>query len=196
MRTHAHRFFPRLILCLGIAFACLPTPETRAADVEPTPIQAEVILLQDLAETQQDESLKQLVELLKNLPADAAPEDRREALEAVIAMYISTGHLQEARKLNGDLAALGSRNHDDRANAMTLNYQAVLLREEGKLDAAARVIEQALLITKRVNEKKLVSDVNSTASSIYSALGNFQPALQHQLVAIDSLEEGECGHVI
>ncbi|HSY26920.1 MAG TPA: tetratricopeptide repeat protein, partial [Burkholderiaceae bacterium] len=148
------------------------------------------MLLQDMAETQQDESLKQLIALLKNLPADADPADRREALEAVIAMYISTGQQKEAGKLNLDLAALGVRYNDDRANAMALNYQASLLQDEGKLDEAAKVIEQALLIAKRVNEKKLTSRVNSMASIVYSALGNFQLALQYQLVAIDSLEEG------
>jgi diguanylate cyclase (GGDEF)-like protein len=189
MRISPHRFFPQLLFCLSAALLCLSSLNTYATD-EPSPIQAEIMLLQDMAETQQDESLKQLIALLKNLPADADPADRREALEAVIAMYISTGQQKEAGKLNLDLAALGVRYNDDRANAMALNYQASLLQDEGKLDEAAKVIEQALLIAKRVNEKKLTSRVNSMASIVYSALGNFQLALQYQLVAIDSLEEG------
>lgn len=193
MRISAHRFYPRLINLVGIALLCLfalESLESFAADTEPTPVQAEIMLLQDMAETQQDESLKQLVDLLNKLPPDTAPDDRREALAAVISMYISTGQQDAAAKLNVDLEAFGVRNHDDRANAMTLNFRASLLQDAGKLDEAASVIEQALLIAKRVDDRKLTSRVNSMASIIYGALGNFQSALQHQLVAIDSLEEG------
>ena len=39
-------------------------------------------------------------------------------------MYINTGQQPEARKLDDELGALGSRYHDERANAMALNYQA------------------------------------------------------------------------
>ena len=52
------------------------------------------------------------------------------------------------------------------------------------------MIEQALLISNRVDDKKLTARVNNTASTVYSALGNFRSALQHQLTAMDSLEEG------
>ena len=186
----ALQFFSRFLLGLGGALLCLHAVALRAAETEPTPIQAKIVALQDLAETQQDESLKQLVALLNDLRAAAALDDRREALEAVIAMYIRTGQPSEASKLNIELAALGTRYHDDRANAMALNYQASLLKDQGKLDLAAPVIEQALLIASRVNDKKLTGRVNSTASIVYSALGNFQSALQHQLVVMGSLEEG------
>jgi diguanylate cyclase (GGDEF)-like protein len=186
----ALQFFSRFLLSLGGALLCLYAVGLRAAETAPTPIQAKIMQLQDLSETQRDESLKQLVALLKNLPADAAPDDRREALAAVIAMYIRTGQPSEASKLNAELGALGARYHDDRANALALNYQASLLQYQGKLDEAAPVIEQALLIVSRVNDKKLTDRVNTTASTIYSTLGNFQSALQHQLVVMDSLEEG------
>ena len=74
MRISPHRLFPQLRCCLGAALLCLFAFGAYAAD-EPSPIQAEIMLLQDMAETQQDESLKQLIALLKNLPADADPVD-------------------------------------------------------------------------------------------------------------------------
>jgi len=190
MRIPAHSFLPQRIRLLAAALLCLFALTVHAAEVEPTPIQAEVTLLEDLSETQQDESLKQLVQLLHKLPADVTSDDRREVLVATIAMYINTGQQSEAAKLNLDLNKLASQNRDDRASAMALNYQASQLQNEGKLEEATKVIEQSLLIAQHVNDKKLISRINGTASTIYEGLGNFQAALQHQLVAMDTLEEG------
>ena len=61
MQINVLRFTPRILLCLGAALLCLHFVDAFAADTDPTPIQAEIMLLQDLAETQQDASLKQLV---------------------------------------------------------------------------------------------------------------------------------------
>jgi diguanylate cyclase (GGDEF)-like protein len=190
MRKQAHTFSHQLTRFVVAALLCIFAVNTVAAEVEPTPIQAEVALLEDMAETQQDESLVQLVQLLQKLPTNAAPDDRREALVATIAMYIKVGQLTEATKLNLELGALASKNRDDRASAMALSYQASFLHNEGKLDDATKIIEQSLLIAQHVNEKKLISRVNSTAATIYQDLGNFKAALQHQLIAMDALEEG------
>ncbi|HXA48006.1 MAG TPA: tetratricopeptide repeat protein, partial [Burkholderiaceae bacterium] len=190
MRIPAHYLAFPLTRILACAFVCVFAVTIHAADVEPTPIQAEIALLEDLAETQQDESLKQLVELLQKLPANANRDDRREALVATISMYIKTGQENEASKLNLELTALASANRDERASAMALNYQATFLQNDGKLSDASKIIEESLLIAQHLKDKKLISRVNSTASTIYSDLGNFKSALQYQLVAMDALEEG------
>jgi len=161
-----------------------------ADEVEPTQIQAEIVLLQDMAETQKAESLKQLVELLAHLPSDARVDDRREALAAVIDLYIQEGQQAKAAKLNEELVALGRNFHDERADAMALDYQSSLLEDQGKYEEAIATIDKALLIANRVKEKKLTSLINGTASIAYSAVGKFQKALEFQMVAIDALEEG------
>jgi diguanylate cyclase (GGDEF)-like protein len=190
MGNPARRFFARLILCLGITTAGMPT-HASPADTEPTPVQAEIMLLQDMSETRKDEALKQLSELLYKLPTDTSSDDRREAMAALIAMYINNGQHDEAAKLNNELDALATRYHDDRASALNLNFRASLLQDAGKLDDAAAVIEQALLISKRFDDKKLTARVHGMASIIYGSLGNFQSALQHQLVVMDSMEDGD-----
>ncbi|MBV8635334.1 MAG: diguanylate cyclase [Burkholderiaceae bacterium] len=173
----------------ALIYGCLPA-SADAADLEPTPIQAEIMLLQDTAETQKAESLKQLEELLEHLPAGAREDDRREALSAVIDLYIQTGQQAKAAKLNTELEALAKREHDDHASALALDYHAVILQDQGKNEEAAGAIDQALTIAARVKSKKLMSRVNGTASIVYGAMGKFQKALEFQLAAMNSLEEG------
>ncbi|HEY8025123.1 MAG TPA: tetratricopeptide repeat-containing diguanylate cyclase [Burkholderiaceae bacterium] len=194
MRIEPHRyglaFFQRIRLAAFLALLLLGQTAAKADDVEPTQIQAEIMLLQDMSETQMADSLKQLVALLEHLPSDAREDDRREAIEAVIDLYIQEGQQAKAAKLNADLGALGSRFHDERASAMALDYESVLQQDQGKYEEAIATIDKALLIASRVKDKKLTSRVNSTASIAYSAVGKFQKALEFQLVAIDTLEEG------
>lgn len=191
MRNLVQRHVFPLMLCLCISVQCISIRPAFAADAEPTPVQAEVMLLQDMAETKQDEALKQLVDLYSKLPSDASLADRRETMAALIAMYISTGQHEEATKINSELEALAARFHDDHATALNLNFRASLLQDAGKLEEAAGVIEQALLISKRVDDKKLTARVHGMASIIYGALGNFQSALQHQLIVMDAMEDGD-----
>ncbi len=194
MRIASHRY----VVCLrasltlaALAVLCTPGLAIAAADdVEPTPVQAEVMLLQDMAETQKAESLKQLVELLDHLPADAREDDRREALSAVIDLYIQQGQQAQASKRNAELEELGKRSHDERAIATALDYRADLLQDLGKNEDAASAIDQAIAIAERVKNKKLTSRVYGTASTVYGAMGKFQKALEFQLIAMDALEEG------
>ena len=172
-----------------LALLCVQRP-ARAEEEEPTQIQAQIMLLQDLAEMQTAESLKQLVELLENLPTNAREDDRREAISAVVDIYIKQGQQSKANKLNLELSGLGQRFHDERAIALAMNYKAVMLQDEGKFEDATAAVEQALIIAARLKVKKLSSTVNSTASIVYSAMGNFQKALEYQLLAMDTLEEG------
>ncbi|HEX8957700.1 MAG TPA: diguanylate cyclase [Burkholderiaceae bacterium] len=161
-----------------------------AAEVEPTPVQARIMLLQDMAETQQAESLRELVELLHHLPADAREDDRREALSAVIDLYIQQGQQEPAAKLNAELEALGKEAHDEHASALALDIRASMLQDQGKNEEAAGAIDRAIAIAERLKNRKLSSRVYGTASIIYGAMGKFQKALEFQLVAMDALEEG------
>jgi len=194
MRFATHRYcfevLSRTRLAAFLAMLWLFQLAARAEDVEPTQIQAEVMLLQDMAETQKAESLAQLVALLAHLPSDAREDDRREALAAVIELYIQEGQQASAAKLNEELSALGRNAHDERAEAMALAFQSSLLEDQGKYEDAIVAIDKALLIANHVKEKKLTSRVNATASIAYSAVGKFQKSLEFQMIAIDALEEG------
>ena len=197
MRIASHRYAICLRARLGVvtlAFCCtgfLPVAAARAADdVEPTPIQAEVMLLQDMAETQPADSLKQLVALFEHLPAEAREDDRRETLAAVVDLQIQRGQQAEAAKFNALLEALGQHANDEHATAMALNYRASLLQDQGRNEDATVVIDRAVAIAAKLNNRKLTSRVYGTASLVYGAMGKFQKALQYQLVAMDALEEG------
>ncbi|PRC94247.1 tetratricopeptide repeat-containing diguanylate cyclase [Solimicrobium silvestre] len=190
MQIHLDRFSSLRACLAGLVLLCLFVGTTQAVDPQPSPIQSEIFRLQDLSETQVAESIKQLSELKRSLPADTALEDQREALIALIGLYLNDDQNEPAGKLNAELNALGQRYHDNWSNAMVLNFQAAILRGEGKLQEAKKVNAQAMQLAKIVNVKRLTSRVNSTASVINSALGDFQIALQYQLAAMDALEEG------
>ncbi|HEX7641671.1 MAG TPA: tetratricopeptide repeat-containing diguanylate cyclase [Burkholderiaceae bacterium] len=177
-------------MCAGFSLAALAFACVSAAEVEPTPVQARIMLLQDMAETQQAESLRQLVELLHHLPADAREDDKREALSAVIDLYIQQGQQEQAAKLNAELEALGKQAHDEHAIAEALDIRADMLQDQGKNEEAAAAIDKAIAIAERLKNRKLSSRVYGTASVIYGAMGKFQKALEFQLVAMDALEEG------
>jgi len=192
-RIASHRYVFSLrasFMLAALAVLCMFGTAHAADDIEPTPVQAEVMLLQDMAETQKAESLKQLVELLDHLPADAREDDRREALSAVVDLTIQEGQQAQATRRNADLEELGRRAHDERAAAMALNYHASLLLDLGKNEDAANAIDQAIAVAERIKNKKLTSRIYSTASTVYSAMGKFQKALEFQLIAMDALEEG------
>jgi diguanylate cyclase (GGDEF)-like protein len=196
MRIASHRFVASLragfmlaaLASCCAAFAAQPSPPS--SDLEPTPVQAEIMLLQDMAETQKAESLRQLVDLLQHLPANAREEDRREALSAVIDIYIQQGQQAQAAKFNLDLEALGKNRHDDRATALALDFRASLLQDQGKNEEATAAIDQAVDIAVRMKSRKLTSRVYGTASIVYGAMGRFQKALVFQLVAMEALDEG------
>ena len=194
MRIFSHRYAVCLrarLVPAALALGCMAAfPAWSKDDVEPTPVQAEIMLLQDMAETQQADSLRQLIELLDHLPADAREDDRREAISAVVDLYIQQGQQEKAAGLNADLEALGMRWHDDHAAALALDYRSDMLQDKGKNEDAAAAIDQAVAIASRLKNRKLASRVYTSASAIYGAMGKFQQALEYQLVAMDALEEG------
>ncbi|PRC94246.1 tetratricopeptide repeat-containing diguanylate cyclase [Solimicrobium silvestre] len=190
MRIYGDNYFSSHVCLISFVLLCFWATTSYAIDANPTPVQAEINRLVDLSETQKEESLKQLIALQNQLPADAKLEDQRDALIGLIDLYIKNEQSVPARKQNADLSALGVRYHDNWSSAMALNFQAVFLQNDGKLDQAKETIEQALLLAKNVNVNKVTNRINGVAGSIYQDLGDFEAALQHQLVAMDSLEEG------
>ncbi|PRC92410.1 GGDEF: diguanylate cyclase (GGDEF) domain [Solimicrobium silvestre] len=163
---------------------------TQADETATSAISAEIIRIQDLAETQVAESIQQLNTLQRSLPPDAKLEDQREVLITLIGLYLNDDQTEQARKLNAELSRLGVHYHDNWSNAIALNFQAAILKVEGKLDEAKDVNAQALQLAKSVNQKKLTCRVYSTASVINSELGNFQLALEYRLIAMEALDEG------
>jgi diguanylate cyclase (GGDEF)-like protein len=192
MRIVSHRSVVHLRAGLVLAVLALCCAASAAGtEPEPTPIQGEIMQLQDMAETQKAESLRQLVELLDHLPADAKEEDRREALTAVIDLYIQEGQQAQAAKFDAELEALGKREHDERANALALDFHASLLQDQGKNEEASAAIDQAVAIAVHMKSRKLISRVYGTASVVYGAMGRFQKALEFQLIAMEALQEGD-----
>jgi len=156
----------------------------------PSSVLAEIARLQDLSETQHDQAIKQLQALLERMPDDATPVDRRELLIALIPLYIEGGDGQQAKMLNASLIAHGRQFNDGVANAMGLIFQAALLKDQGQLVEALGVIEQALVISKKIPEQRLHNEVHSMAGELYANVGNFKLALEHDLVAMEIIGEG------
>lgn len=167
---------------------CLRMHGATAAEPGPTPTQTEVNRLQELFQTKKPEALAQMASVLEQLPADARPDDRREALVSMIGMLMVSGERDQARKLNADLRVLGARYGDDKAIAMAMTFQTWLLLKEAKYEEARNVIEPGLTVAARTGDKKLQSVVNGMAAVVYDNLGNSHAALQHQLIALDALD--------
>ena len=53
------------------------------------------------------------------------------------------------------------------------------------------IIEQALSIAEKIPDKRVRNQVHSVAGELYSKVGNFQIALQHELSALESLSDNQ-----
>ncbi len=194
MQTNANsHFFPRSWFA-GLVLLCLLAVcgSNASAVDQPSPeLQAQVYRIQDRAETHIADSIQQLNDIKQHLPPNARLEDQRLVLGALITMYLNDDQREPARKFIAELSDLGKRYKDICSNAMVLNYQSTILRDEGKLDDARAVNEQAILLAKTVNSKKLTRRVFNTASVIDSDLGDFNAALQYQLASMALLDSND-----
>ena len=158
------------------------------AHAAPPSIHAEIDRLQRLSESHPDQAIKQVDELLKQLPLDAPATDRRDLLLLQIPLEILKGNKDHAKKLIESLRVFGDQYLDQTARVMAMNYQSKLLGDEGKYGEGLTTIEQAFAITKLSNDGLLINQVETTAGGLYSSIGNFQAALQHQLNALEALD--------
>ncbi|MET3106748.1 diguanylate cyclase (GGDEF)-like protein [Oxalobacteraceae bacterium GrIS 1.18] len=188
MRTNAHCFDLLRIWFAGFALFCAFLPNSEAGASPGPEMNTEVFRIQDLAETKIADAIRQLVELKQHLPASATVDDQRLVLSALITLYLSDDRHVLAQELTGELGELAKRYDDNYSRTLMLNFQARMLSDQGKFDAARQTIEQALQLAKKVNDKNLTRTVSSNASIIYSELGDFNVALQYQLAAIQLLE--------
>ena len=151
---------------------------------------AEIYRIEELAESQKDEAIKQLNALRSRFDAQTPLSDQREALSVLIQIYLDNDQRDLARKYITELQGFGIQNHDKWATASALVYEASLYNKNGDFPDAKIRIVQALALATEVNQKSLTSRANIVASFVYKSLGEFQLALQHQLIAMDNLEEG------
>ena len=187
MRKVINRRWLSALFCFvvfGFSWMCPPM-----AFAEASKVLGEIIRLQDLSEIQHGQAIKQLQALLQRMPDDATPADKRELLIALIPLYIEGGDDQQAKILNASLIAHGQQFKDGVANAMGLIYQAALYKDQGMLVEAIGVIEQALQIAKNIREERLNSEVHAMAGELYATLGNFKVALEHNLAAMQTVDE-------
>ena len=162
----------------------------QVANAGPSPVSHEISRLRDLAESHRDQAVMQLQALLQRMPDAATAIDRRELLIALIPLYIDGGDAQQAKTLNESLLLHGRQFHDPIATAMGLTYQAAMLKDQVMLVDAIDMIEQALAISKTVSEPRLNNEVHTLAGELYANVGNFKVALEHDLAAMEVVEDG------
>ena len=185
-------WFKPLILAMPVVVAML-TGQVCAAPLSaavPESLQAEIVQLQNLGDTQPDLAVRQL-QLLQGLPANAAPVAQREIMLAVIPLDIELGNTKAAKTLIASLANQGRQTHDQTAIVMAMAYEVSMMLEEGRTGESFEIIEQALVIARTIPDHRVRNQVYSVAGALYSKVGNFQVALQHELNALDSLSDTE-----
>ncbi|PRC93513.1 tetratricopeptide repeat-containing diguanylate cyclase [Solimicrobium silvestre] len=182
---HIRNLLPHWMLT--IVFCCSAMLSVLAY-AKPTPTQTEITRLQKLGESQPEQAIKQLQTLQQQLPIDAIQTDRRNLLLVQIPLYIDTGNKEQAKALIAGLMKIGNQFDDPVANIMAMNFQAKILQDEGKYGEGLAVIEQTFVSVKLSDDNLLINQVESRAGELYSLIGNFQTALQHQLSALNALD--------
>jgi len=160
----------------------------RAADQPSVELEQEVDQNIELAETQIAGAIQNLIELENHFQPSTAYQDRRLVVSALIKLYLSDDQRGPAKKLIVELNSLGTQYKDQTALGLALDFQALVLMDEGKLDEASTTSAQALQLAKTANSKKLTVQANHTASVVHSAMGDFNAALQYQLAGMSVLD--------
>jgi diguanylate cyclase (GGDEF)-like protein len=157
------------------------------------PVRDRIERLFELSESSKEDALQQLLALQEGLSTQANFIDQRTALSTLIFLYIQNDLLDAASRKNLELDALAERFNDNWSRSMTLNFSAYLLRNEGKPAQARTQIEKAIVISQTVGDRMLTSAVHRTAGIIDEAAGDFQSALKHELLALDSVDGNSRG---
>ena len=129
--------------------------------------------------------------LLQRLPVTATFEPRREIMLALIPLTIEVGNVSAAKILIAGLANQGKQLHDPIATVMAMSYEVEMMLDEGRTGESFEIIEQALSIAEKIPDKRVRNQVHSVAGELYSKVGNFQIALQHELSALESLSDNQ-----
>lgn len=178
--------------CLvGVVLLCLVVLRANADAVPYPRLENELYLIKELAETKKADAIERLIELRQQLTPNASLEDRRAVLSSLIELYLSDDQREPARSLITELNALGKSNRDSSSLALSMNFQAIILIDEGKLDEAKKMNEQARQLAQTVNSKILTRKVNEIASAINSDMGDFNTALQYQLIVMGLLDRND-----
>ena len=151
-------------------------------------LESQIAQIRLLAEGQTGAAIDKITELKAQQPSGIGLDDRRLLLNVMIGLVLNDDRREAARALTAELGELGRRFNDPWTNALVLNYQAMILRDEGQLEPAGKLIQQALQLAKTVNAKSLTRQIDTTVATIDSDLGNFNTALQYQLSALNLLD--------
>jgi len=148
----------------------------------------EIERLQKLSETQHEQAIVQIEKFIDTLPATTAFSERRDLLDILLPLYLRNRNIPKIRELIEQLNQIDQKNHDLKSRALALNYQAKLFELDNNLSASLEVIEQALALTAQSNDNLLITKLEYSAGELYSSIGNFQVAIQHQQRAQSAIE--------
>ena len=160
---------------------------------EPLSLQAKLIQLQKLSESNPDQAIQAIGEFQSQLPSEVSDVDRRDLIVMQLQLTFDKGNKQQADNLINKLIQLGHKNNDQVADFMAKNFQAKMLGEEGKFGAGLAIIEPIIEVVKKSGDRLLQNQIENTAGQLYSSIGNFKIALQHHLSALDALQSLKAG---
>lgn len=169
-----------------------------AASARAEPQQPASIALQNridqimfLAESQVKEPIEQLVQIRKSQNANTSLADQRLVLSALARLYSRDAKQDATRDQITALRALADRYNDDYSRALALDFESRLLIDQGKLDDAKKIDEQALALAKTVKSPQLTRQIETSLSGVTSDQGNFEAALQYQLAAMELMNPND-----
>jgi len=136
--------------------------------------------LRKLSETQQDQAIRQLETLNSNFSDKDSYADRREILDILISLYYRNSNDQKVQEMIEQLSQIEKKYGDLKARVLVLNYEAKLFERKNNYVESLDLIEQALALTTKSDDNLLINKLENTAAELYSSLGNFQVAIQHQ----------------
>ena len=167
---------------------------TRIATASDLTYGTDLVRLQNLGVSKSEQAIQQLELLEAQLAANKASGNLDELLVVLIPLYIDAGEKEKAKAAIANLSKEATLRHDQFARSMAAVFQASMLHDEGQLGDALAIVEQTLTTAKQVNDKRLTYQAHALAGELYSQVGNFQNALEHQLTALDAVGSADDWH--
>jgi diguanylate cyclase (GGDEF)-like protein len=189
-RLQLHRGKKSILLQQLISVASLLTALSVPAIVqaEDDPIVRRIDQIQDISDRNNEEGIRQLLELQKKMPANASVQARLDLVAVLSGLYFDAGRIKEGTALQEEFKRLSNELKDKDALLFLSIIEAFEVYEKSGYDAAYAYLDSLEPSIQKANPS-LKFRYASIKSQFYSAQGKYQFALKQYLQMLDLIEK-------
>lgn len=178
-----------LLQIIAIFTSCLLISTPTRASADNAAIMAQIDFIQSVADKNNDEGLRQLVEFKKNLPADVDSKVRLEILSILSELYFDAGKGKQGKEAVDEFTALAKKMQDKDSLLLIEIFATSEILEQSGVAAAFEYLEK---LRDRVMKKSTIGvqlRYRHTLAALYSNTLKFDEALKQYFEMLKLAEQ-------